>query len=439
MKLNCATPQSSNQYHHNLSNIVLRYLIVILLGLFLLTIGGCQLDKQTDDQTVHITLWHGIDPRPNRDIFQKLVDRFNQAHPELQVESIYAGKLDQQIPKVLTAVVGNVPPDILFFNPQITGQLIGLRAIRPIEDWLDKSPLKSEIIPNCFGEMQLGGHIWSVPLFAGNVGLFYRRDLFRAAGITQLPKTWAQLRQVAKQLTLLRNGDKRPEQYGMLMPFGKGEWTVFNWFPFLFSSDGTVVENNRPNLLNPSAIAALQFWQDLIKDGSTKFSAPERGYEGDDFIAGRVAMQLTMPGTSIMRSKVDYGVLPVPRNRHPATVLGGGNMFVMKTTPEREQAALKFLEYVISEEFQTKWSIDSSSVPINQKSFQSQAYQQFIKLNPVMKVFLDQMSVAGSRPIIPGYNRLSESLGRAIEATMLGASPNTSLKEAQAHLDLFWH
>ena len=56
-----------------------------------------------------------------------------------------------------------------------------------------------------------------------------------------------------------------------------------------------------------------------------------------------------------------------------------------------------------------------------------------------MKVFLDQMSVAGSRPIIPGYSRLSESLGRAIEATMLGASPETSLKEAQARLDLIWN
>jgi len=417
----------------------MRSLLVILLCLFLLTIGGCQTDEPTDKGIVHITLWHGIDPLSNRDIFQKLVDRFNQTHPDVQVKSIYAGKLDQQIPKVLTAVVGNVPPDILSFNPQITGQLIGLRAIRPLEDWLDKSPLKSEIIQNCFNEMQLGGHIWSVPLFAGDVGLFYRRDLFKAAGITELPKTWAELRQVAKKLTIDRNGDRRPDQYGMLMPFGKGEWTVFNWFPFLFSSDGTVVENNHPNLVNPSAIAALQFWQDLIKDGSTKFSAPERGYESGDFIAGRVAMQLTVPGTDIMRSKVDYDVLPVPANRHPATVLGGGNVFVMKTTPKREQAAVKFLEYIVGEEFQTEWSIGSGSVPINQKSIQSQAYQQFIKQNSVMKVFLDQMSVAGSRPIIPGYSRLSESLGRAIEATMLGASPETSLKKAQARLDLIWN
>ncbi|MBW4645026.1 MAG: ABC transporter substrate-binding protein [Goleter apudmare HA4340-LM2] len=416
--------------------LIRRSLFVFLLGLFLLTLGGCQTVNPTNKEVVHLTLWHGINPPPNRDVFQKLVDRFNQNHPDIEVESIYAGQLDQQIPKVLTAVIGNVPPDILFFNPQITGQFVELGAIRPLEDWLNNSPMKSEIIQNCFGEMELNEHIWSVPLFAGNISLFYRPDLFKAAGITELPKTWAELREVAKKLTIDRNGDGTPEQYGLLMPLGKGEWTVFTWFPFLLGNGGNIVENNSPNLANPQAIAALQFWQDLIKDGSTKFSAPERGYEEDDFIAGRVAMQLTGPWTFIMKSQVDYAVLPVPSNVQPASVLASGNMFVMKTTPQREQASLKFLQYVVSEEFQTEWSISSGFLPVNTKSAQSQAYQEYIKQKPVMKVFLEQMSVAGSRPIIPGYSRLSDSLGRAIEATMLGASPETALKNAQARLDL---
>lgn len=240
-----------------------------------------------------------------------------------------------------------------------------------------------------------------------------------------------------KKLTIDRNGDRIPDQYGMLMPLGKGEWTVFTWFPFLLSSDGTIVENNHPSLINPGAIAALQFWQNLIQDGSAKLSAPERGYEEDDFVAGRVAMQLTGPWTSIMKSQVDFDVLPIPINLHPASVLASGNMFVMKTTPQKEQAAWKFLEYILSEQFQTEWSIGSGFLPVNLKSIQSPAYQEAIRQKPALQVFLEQMAVSGSRPIISGYSRLSESLGRAIEATMLGASPESALKKAQAHLDLF--
>jgi len=199
----------------------------------LLVIYGCQATQNKDNGVIHLTLWQGINPPVNRDVFQKLVDKFNQTHPDIQVESIYAGQLDQQLPKVLTAVVGNVPPDILTYYPQITGQLVELGAIRPLEDWFDKLPIKSEIISNLFEELQLNGHIWSMPLYTSNMGIFYRRDLFKAAGITEPPKTWEELRQVAKKLTIDRNGDNRPEQYGMLLPLGKGEWTVFSWFPFL--------------------------------------------------------------------------------------------------------------------------------------------------------------------------------------------------------------
>ena len=328
--------------------------------------------------------------------------------------------------KLLTAVVGNAPPDILSYDPQITGQFAELGAIQPLEDWLDKSPLKSEIIPSLFDELSLNGHIWSIPLYTANIGIFYRPKFFQAAGITEMPKTWEELRQVAKKLTIDRNGDGRPEQYGILLPLGKGEWTVFSWFPFLLSSGGEILTDNKPNLMNQGAISALQFWKDLMTDGSATLSSPERGYEEDAFITGRVAMQITGPWTYIMKSNVDYGVFPMPASVGQATVTATEVMFVMKTTPAREQAALKFLEYVLSEEFQTEWSIGTGFLPVNLKAAQSEAYQEFISKKPVLKVFLDQTSVARARPIIAGASRLSDSLGRAIEATLLGESTEAS-------------
>lgn len=438
MKARVSSP-IGNFFRQYISNNFLVSILIIVLMLCLL-LAGCQMPGQKTQEegeengVIHLTLWQGINPPANRDVFQKLVDRFNQTHPDIKVESIYAGQFDQQLPKVLTAVVGNVPPDILLFYPQITGQLVELGAIKPLENWLNKSPLKSEISPNLFEEMELDGHLWSVPLYTSNIGIFYRPQLFQAAGISETPKTWQELRQVAKKLTLDRNGDKRPEQYGILLPLGKGEWTVFSWFPFLLSAGGEIVKNNRPNLVNEGAIAALQLWQDLLKDGSAKLSAPERGYEEDNFIDGEVAMQITGPWTYILKADVDYGVFPIPANIEQATVIGGGNLYVMKTTPAREQAALKFLEYVLSEEFQREWSIGTGFLPVNLKTIKSKAYQEFASQKPELKVFLEQMPFARARPIIAGYSRLSESLGRAIESTLLGESPEKALKKAQERL-----
>jgi multiple sugar transport system substrate-binding protein len=417
----------------------LRFLLSLtILSLCLILLSSCQRGSQPDKQVIHLTLWQGINPPVNRDVFDKLVDKFNQRHDDIQVESIYAGQPDQQLPKILTAVVGKVPPDILSFYPQVTGQFVELGAIQPLEDWLDKLPVKSDISPNLLEEFQLDGHLWSVPLYTSNIGIFYRPSLFKAAGITDTPKTWEELRQVAKKLTIDRNGDKRPEQYGMLLPLGKGEWTVFSWFPFLLSAGGEVVTNGQPNLNNPQAVHALQFWQDLLKDCSATLSPPERGYEEDAFIGGRVAMQITGPWTYITKSNVDYQIFPIPSDVRPATVTGTGNFYVMKTTPEKEKAALKFLEYVLSEEFQTEWAIGTGFLPVNLKSAESKAYQEYITQKPWMKVFLDQMPVARARPTLAGYSRLSDSLGRAIESTLLGESPQAALKKAQERLEIIW-
>lgn len=410
--------------------------LLIALSICLILLSGCQATSVKNDGVIHLSLWQSVNPPANRDVFEKLVKKFNQTHPDIQVESIFIGQ--PELPKILTAVVGNVPPDILLFNPQNTGQLAELGAIKPLEDWVEKLPLKSEVIPNLWEELRLNGHIWSIPLYTANLGIFYRPKLFQAAGITEMPQTWEELRQVAKKLTIDRNGDGKPEQYGMLLPLGKGEWTVFSWFPFLLSAGGEVVTDSKPNLTNPAAIQALQFWQDLLKDGSVTLSPPERGYEEDAFLSGRVAMQITGPWTYIMKSKVDYEVFPIPANVERSTVSATGVLYLMKTTPAKEKAALKFLEYALGEEFQTEWSMGTGFLPVNIKVTQGTAYQQFISKQPVLKVFADQMSIAGCRPIIAGYSRLSDNLGRAIEATLLGESPEKALKTAQERLELIW-
>ncbi|HBK24444.1 MAG TPA: ABC transporter substrate-binding protein [Planktothrix sp. UBA10369] len=410
-------------------------IVGIVLYLSLVFLSSCQTTLPKDHNVIHLTLWQSINPPVNRDVFERLVEKFNQKQSDIQVESIYA----EGLPKVLTAVVGNSSPDILSFYPQITGQFVELGAIVPLEEWFDQLPWKSEIIPNTLEELKLDGHLWSIPLSTSNLAIFYRPTLFEAAGIKEPPKTWEELRQVAKKLTIDKNGDKLPEQYGILLPLGKGEWTVFSWFPFLLSAAGEIVTNGYPNLTNAGAITALKFWEDLIKDGSAILSSPERGYEEDNFLAGRVAMQITGPWTYITKSQVDYQVFPIPANIKKATVIGAGNLYVMKTKPERERAALRFLEFVISEEFQTEWAIGTGFLPVNINSVQSQAYQQFLNSKPWLKVFVDQMPVARARPIIAGYNRLSDSLGRAIESTLLGqSSAEQALKEAQERLELIW-
>ncbi|NDJ17181.1 extracellular solute-binding protein [Myxacorys almedinensis A] len=444
---------------------ILPLLAAFCLGFLLV---GCQ--PQPPAAVTHLTLWQGVNPPPNRDVLQTLVDKFNQQHGEIYVESLYVGQGDQQVPKILAAVVGNAAPNMLWYAPMITGQLVELGALKPLDDWLAASPVAAEVDPALKESTQYDGQTWSVPFGTNNVGIYYRPSLFKAAGIEELPKTWNELRQVAKRLTRDTNGDGRPDQHGMLLPLGKGEWTVFTWLPFLWSGGGELVDQTVNlekkgtlifgnqirsgavlpassatsadiNLVNAGAIAGLQFWRDLVQDGSAILSQPERGYELDGFLSGKVAMQLSGPWTlgQLQSSKTDFGVFPIPKGTQQGTSTGGENLFLFHSTPAQERAAFTFAEYVMSEAFQTEWAIGTGYLPTNLNSRESQAYREFRAKQPAVDVFLSQVKYGRSRPIFPGYNRISDQLGRAIEATLLDrSSPEAALSESQHRLDLIF-
>ncbi|MEA5599223.1 ABC transporter substrate-binding protein [Rivularia sp. UHCC 0363] len=419
--------------------------LFILIIVSILLITGCQNLISEKNDVTHLTLWQGVNPPSNRDVLQKLVDKFNQNHPNIYVESLYVGQADQQMPKILAAVVGNSPPDLLWFNPTIAGQLVELDALIPLDEMLNKSPVKDQIDPALFDSMKYQGQIWSMPFATNNVGVFYRPSLFKAAGIKDLPRTWSEFRQVAKKLTRDTNGDNKIDQHGIFLPLGKGEFSVFIWLPFMWSGGGELAtEAAKVDLTNnQGAISALQLWQDLVKDGSVILSAPERGFETDAFVAGKVAMQVTGPWTlTYINSDIkngDFGVFPIPENQSQATSIGGENLFLFKTTPEREKAAFKFAEYAASEEFQTELALGTGYLPVNLKSRQNKKYQAYIKEQPTAKVFLEQAQYGRSRPVFAGYSRVSESIGRAMEAVLLGkSSPKEALEESQQRLDLIF-
>ncbi len=417
-------------------------IVSFVLCCLLLLCSGCQANQAQDSNVTKITLWHGINPPENRDVFKQLVANFNQNNPDIEVEDFYIGQPDAQLPKIFAATVSGEAPDMLWFVPQITGELNKLGVLLPLEDWFNNLAVKAEVDPSLFSSMKLGKHILSIPFATNNAAIFYRPSLFSQAGITEIPKTWSDLQSAAARLTQDTDNDGRVDQQGIFLSLGKGEWTVFVWLPFIYSGGGELLRDERPSLVTPGAIAALQLGADLVKNNYAMLSAPERGYEIDNFIAGKVAMQVTGPWTlgQLATTDIDYGVFPIPVADRAAAVIGGENLFVFKSTTPREEASQRFLEYVLSEEFQTTWALKTGYLPINLKSRQSEAYQDFVQQNPVLEVFLEQMKVARSRPIIPKYTRLSENLGRAIEASLLGKdTPEAALQKSQQRLDLIFN
>src|SRR5438034_5204267 len=115
----------------------------------------------------------------------------------------------------------------------------------------------TSVHPDCIYE----GRIYGMPVNASANGMWYHKDLLRAAGVTvpSAPWTWDQFLEIAKKLTI-RDEHGRVTQYGMLMDW-ENNYRLFmlQWGGHMYTPDGT-----RCVIDSPQCIDALQFMHDLV-------------------------------------------------------------------------------------------------------------------------------------------------------------------------------
>jgi sorbitol/mannitol transport system substrate-binding protein len=135
----------------------------------------------------------------------------------------------------------------------------------------DPSYDASDILPPVAKSLSYNGDLYAVPFYGESSMLYYRADLFKAAGLT-MPQhpTWAQVASFAAKLNqpgkvagiCLRGlagwGDNMASLDTVINTFG-GEWFNMNW---------------QPQLTSPAVEAATNFYVNLVrKDGEAGASA----------------------------------------------------------------------------------------------------------------------------------------------------------------------
>ncbi len=92
-------PRYAKRKRKKVSNYLQRLLLVLFVGIIALV--GCQsiLPVIKEDKVIHLTLWQGVNPPPNWDVLQRLVDKFNQSHPDIQVERSMLGNRISKRPR----------------------------------------------------------------------------------------------------------------------------------------------------------------------------------------------------------------------------------------------------------------------------------------------------------------------------------------------------
>lgn len=343
------------------------------------------------------------------------------------------------MPKIVTAISSGMQPDLLWYAPVYTGTIAESGKLLAAEDLFksDTSFDYRDIYPALLETGRYDGKIYTVPFETNCLAIYYNKKHFTEAGIDKLPETWDEFILTAQKLTVDKDGDGEPERFGFLIPMGTEEWTVWCWETFLWQAGGEILDKNtgKPAFHKEPGVKALEYWIDMLYISKCAvLSARNSGYKLDPFLSQNVSMMINGPWNySSLKGQdhIEFGSFPMPRNVTGATNIGGENLYIFKSTDERQAAAWIFASYVMSREFQVDWAINTGYLPVNRKAAQDARYRKFLNNNPFVQTYIDSLETGRSRPAVPAYSRISKRIGNAIEKALYRKlSPEEALREA---------
>ncbi|MEV7789731.1 ABC transporter substrate-binding protein [Streptomyces sp. NPDC088106] len=351
------------------------------------------------DAGTTITFWHGWSAPAEVKAVQENVDRFEKAHPGIKVKVV--GNInDDKLNQALRAGGSKGPDVVSSFTTSNIGKFCSSGAFLDLKPFIEKSELDLEAtIPKpMLDYTQFEGTRCALPLLGDAYGLYYNKDAFKAAGITQPPKTWTEFAETAKKLT--RTEGDTYDQLGF-MPNYHGYETVVDhymsqWDHAYFDADGA------SNIAEDPAFAEMFTYQKKLVDELGGFAKLEkyRNTFGDEwgakhpFHTGQVAMQLDGEWRLGMAKDagVDFeiGTAPLPVADDEVDEYGKGFLSgtVMGIAPQsrKQNAAWELVKYMTTD---TGAVVSFANAIRNVPSTFEALKSPDLKTDPAFRTFLD--------------------------------------------------
>jgi sn-glycerol 3-phosphate transport system substrate-binding protein len=334
----------------------------------------------------------------NREVLEELVERFNLSTDRDFISAVFQGDYFEGLAKLRTALAARVPPALSHVVGEVVPYLSDAGVLEPLDDYPGAHEIRFVQKLDQRGTWSDGAKrpLVALPFNRSTPIAYLNGDVFRAAGRTA-PKTWEELRETARALTVKRGGETT--RYGFACPV---DWWF--WVALVGQAGGRVVEpSGSVTLGGDSGVRALEFWQDLVlRDGSMK-PPPGRDYNAwqevnQSFLSGRAAMIWTSTAfLKYLEENAPFPVIaaPLPAGVRASVPTGGTHWVMLKAAPRAEkEVAWRFLTFMMATQQSMDWARLTGYLPVTEAAVHRLAALGYYREHPNDRVALDQLSVA---------------------------------------------
>lgn len=378
---------------------------------------------------VKITFWYSIGGASG-DALRAMADEFNKVQNAVEVEATYTGSYADTAQKVTAALETKTLPNsgLVAAAPLFTGRENNYKILDYVNgpDGLDKD----DFWPVLWDYNVYGGKIASLPFNNSTPVMYYNKDLMTKAGLdpAKPPQTWDELK---AQATTIKN--KLATEGVIPINFDSPDWMLK---AFILQNGGKIMNADATDVAfaSPEGYEAMTYWKSLIDE---KLMPPaQHKTVSDVFIAGKVAFLYSSTGNVgkvLLGAKFNWNTAFLPKNKKYAVTVGGAQLALFPSTPEKEKAAWTFLKWLLNKENVATWTAKTGYVPVRKSAMNSPALLKLFADQPQYKAGFEQLQYGETYPHFWEMGQMDATFVTIIEKMELGkASPKEALDEAAA-------
>jgi len=333
--------------------------IVALGAAAALTLAGCASGGSgASDEGAEIRVWLVGTDTPD-EARQYLIDTFEEENPGSTLV-IEEQSWDGLVDRLTTSLSGSDSPDVVEVGNTQASAFTSAGAFLDLTEYYDQLG-GDDLLPGFVEAGSYDGKFYAAPLYSGARLVFYKKDALAASGLA-VPTTLDDY---------IANGEKlatdNPGKSGIWWP-GQ-DW--YNALPYIWENGGEVAvpdgEEWDAQLSSDESIAGLEQVQQVMTNASR---APKDGNETSPEVGfcDGTTLQLSAPSWvkwSILAptdaeapgcpdQEANLGVYALPgKDGGAAQVFAGGSNIGVSAKSAHPELAVKALEIILSDEFQT--------------------------------------------------------------------------------------
>ncbi|RAI58526.1 sn-glycerol-3-phosphate ABC transporter substrate-binding protein UgpB [Roseicella frigidaeris] len=386
-----------------------------------------------------IQFWHAM-PGVLGEVVAEQVRRFNASQPAVTVvPSFKGGYTDTMTGAIAAWRAGNAPHIVQVFEVGTATMMAAGPAIRPVHELLGENGVALDPKRYLAGVRgyysDTKGRLISMPFNSSSAIMFLNLDAFAKAGLstTDLPRTWAQLRQASEKL-------KAAGATPVPMTTSWPTWVMFEQMaamhdvPFATLANGFEGLGTELRLTGPLFVKQVEYLLAAQKDGLFRYGGRDNAADGL-FVAGEAAISFM---SSSLRSRLEkeakfkWAAVPLPYHddltKSPKNgVIGGASLWTLTArnrTPAEYKAVAAYFQFISEAEQDLWWHKSTGYVPITLAGYEKARAEGYYAQNPGADAAIIQLSRAEPTPNSMGFrlggmveirNIIQEELEKALQ------------------------